>query len=223
MNWGKMENKTADGFILPFFSWDHMSPKSKGDICSLLDCGPETAKRSFDLYFGEFYPMHKIGHMILHLYDDNHNKKPGRTEYCASLFAYKYLLEKSEQEALSELTSLFQSFLQRNSRLVNYNLGRIDEEYAERQKDLASLFGLHCALFCQCVGNQKTLSDVVGQISNHNLTAFNHTIVWQKGLRGMDLVRECLFYVFELNGVMPNIQVQETQELTRSSLDLTLI
>lgn len=218
-----MENKIADGFILPSFAWDCMSAKSKTDICSLLGCDQESAKRAFDLYFGEFYPMHKIGHMILHLYDGNHNSKPGRTEYCASLFAYKYLLEKNEQESLTELGAIFQSFLKRNAQAAGYHLNRIDDEYSKCQEDVSSLFGLHCALFGQCVNNPNSLPEVVGQISNHNLTAFNNTIIRQKGLSGMDLVYECLFYVFEMNGVMPNIQVQEARELTRHNLELTLI
>jgi hypothetical protein len=218
-----MENKIADGFVLPSFSWDRMSVKSKGEICSLLGCSQEQAQQVFDLYFGEFYPMHKVGHMILHLYDGNHNKKPGRTEYCASLFAYKYLLEKNEQESLAELGVIFQSFLRRNASLANCDLSKIDDEYITCQKEVGPLFGLHCTLFNQCAANPTSLLNLVGQISNHNLNAFNHTIVFQKGMRGMDLVNECLAYVFELNGVMPEIQAQEARELTRQSLELTLI
>jgi hypothetical protein len=218
-----MENKTASGFLLSSFSWERMSAQCKGEISSLLACDQETAKRSFELFFGKFYPIHKIGHMILHLYDDNHTRKPGRTEYCASLFAYKYFLEKSDRQTLAELTAVFQSYLKRNAGRFKFDLSRIDDEYSQCEKELPSFFGLQCALFNQCITNSCSFSEVVGQISNHNLTAFNHTIVMQYGLHGLDLVNECLFYVFEMNGVMPSIQVQEAPELTRQNLELTLI
>ena len=212
--------KKTNRFTVPLFSWDSIDEHAKITFCNLLQLDQNKTKHYFDLYFTKFHLLHKIGHIITHIYDEDHQSKLGRTEYCANLFAYKYLEQKNENEYLFTLTEIFKFILNKHNLTLEINKDYLDNYFVEMQKDFIGYILVHAQLFLDCLKNKMELCEVMECISKHNLKNLNSSVVLQKNIQGKMLVQESKAYIFEMNKIELNIDFAEKNELTQYSLDL---
>lgn len=213
------EENDSPGFIIPEFRWNTLSAPAKNDISGYLGLDEAKSAYYFDIYFSRFHILHKIGHIILHLFDAECGAKPGRTEYLANLFAYKYLQEKQETEYLEVLTKSFSLLTANRVDSPPLQKESIDDYFSGMQTSLHSYITAHGLILLDCMNNPLSLKEILERISARRLSVLNSSVVLQKKLEGEHLIQECLFYVFEMNNVNIGIDYREKSDLDRESLD----
>lgn len=197
------------------FSWDSISTDSLDEIVKITKLNTSQVKYFFKRYFDQFYLLHKIGHIIIHLFDETHEEHAPETEHNANLFAFKYLQHKEEQEYLYSLQALFRSILEKHKTTVSHS--------KSGEQSLFKILLQHCHSITQCGNHKESFCAFLGRISNQNLNCVNHTVKLRKGLEGETLINECLAYVFELNDYYPEINYSECTEINLETLRLSLI
>lgn len=207
-------------FTVPVFDWNSIGSETKGSICQLLSLDEKKTNYYFDLYFSKFYILHKIGHIIADMYDEENQTKSGRTEFCASLFAYKYLSHKNESEYLNLLTQVFSYLLKKKNWHAEIPRDNIDNYFVEMQTDIIGYILVHGQFYLECVKNKMSLKEVIECISKHNLETMNSGVILQKSISGQRLVQECLAYVFEMNKIELAVEFEQQINLNKKSLAL---
>ena len=172
------------------------------------------------MYFEKFYILHKIGHIIMHKYDEKHHIQEARTEYCANLFAYKYLEFKGEKEYLRILFTVIQNILTINKAYFDFDIDKMNGLFSRYKMDFLTYVAYHFNCFNSCISNKHEFSEVIKCMSKGKLNHINNGVYLQKGLSGTELINECLVTVFELNDDLPIIELNYCSNLNVGNLNL---
>lgn len=218
-----MEKETQNNFRINSISWENANQECKEVFKQILLTDDKKISELCTMYFEKFYILHKIGHIIMHKYDDKHHIQEARTEYCANLFAYKYLEFKGEKDYLKLLFSVIQSILQLHKAFFDFEIEKMNILYKRYKKDLLTYIAFHFNCFNKCVTNEYNFSDVLKHMSKGRLSNINNSVLLQRGLTGTDLINECLVTVFELNDLIPIIELNYCTNLNVNNLDLEIL
>jgi len=215
-------NRQSTKFTIRSHLWKNTNKDFKSDIASLLKTDLKCAENFCNEYFNKFFLLHKIGHIILHKYDPLHHANPAYTEYCANLFAYKYLEYKKEYKYLEGLTHYVSSLLKKNDAVFDFDVERMDKLYSKYKMDITTYTAFHFNSLIKCINSLEDLPEVLKNISKGVLTQINSGIIFRKGLSGMDLVNECIGTIFELNDDVPEVTLKYCEDLSLNNFDLEL-
>jgi hypothetical protein len=218
-----MENTTVrTDFVIRSHSWKRTNQDFKSDFSSLLKTDLKKAECFCDAYFDEFFLLHKIGHIILHKYDELHHVNQAYTEHCANLFAYKYLEYKKEHEYLQTLTQCINSLRISYNSIFDFDIEKMNRLYSTYKKDIVTLAAFHFNSFMSCITCLDDFSVVIERISKGRLIKINNGIILRKGIRGIDLINECVSTVFEMNDDVPEISLKYCEDLSVDNFTLLL-
>ncbi len=219
-----MENATAiKEFVIRSHAWNKTNQDFKSDFASLLKTDLKKAEIFCDEYFDKFFLLHKIGHIILHKYDEMYNATPAHTEHCANLFAYKYLEYKKEQEYLQRLTQCINSLRLSYNSAFDFDIDKMNKLYPSYKRDIVTFAALHFNSVMGCVKCMDDLPEVMARISKGQLNRINTSIIFRKGIRGIDIINECISTVFEMNDYVPDIKLEYLDNLSLDNFELRVI
>ncbi len=211
-----------NAFTIRSFVWETCTNETKNTMCSLLKLDAEKSRNFCDFYFNVFHILHKMGHIITHSFDESHNNNAALNEYSATVFAYKYLEFKKEKEYLKNLLSCISFLLDEYKLSFDFHIPKMNEIFHLVRKDLLHYAAYHFNCLTKSSTDSRSFEEVLKSISKGKLTNLNTGIILTPGLHGMDLIQECLGTVFELNGHIPNINIDYCPQIAVENFDLVL-
>jgi hypothetical protein len=217
-----MVAQKTDTFEIRSYTWDRNSPQCKELFQSYLKTTPGSAATFCDIYFERFYLLHKLGHIVLHRNDREHMSHPARTEHLANLFALKYFQEKGEDEYLERLRECINYVLSVYSVRIDFDCDKFDPIYPKYTHDFRTYAAISFSSLKKCYDDDSSFKQVLSRASCGNLNQTHPGIILRKDLKGQELIDECLSYVFELSGDVPEVKLSYEYTLALDKLDLVL-
>ena len=217
-----MDAAHEEGFVIRSLLWELVCPETQRLLMGLLGYDEKEASRFCLDYFDRFYVLHKIGHIILHKFDPNHQQTAANTEFLANLFALKYLQYKREDALLVDLVARVEGILAAHHAVFAFDIPKMDRLFPQYRKDLRTYAAFHFNSLLEGLSFVDEFPAVLDRISQHHLTSLNHAIVLRHGTHGRQLINECLQTVFETNTDVPSVTLQYCDSLQLDNLDLVV-
>jgi hypothetical protein len=215
-----MQDGIADHrYELVSYRWESTTEAGRAKLAGLLRTNAGNAAKFCALYFERFDLVHKLGHIYMELFDREPSRPRAESDYRANLFAVKYFQHKKEGAYLSALQKWFDVLLEAYGVNIDPSSPRALSLYEEYRKDIRTFGAFHFASVKKCLDDDSNLEAVLRKLGNRDSKAPNSGIIFRPGLRGMDLVHECLMTVFEMNAVYPEIAIDYRDELRLEEVD----
>lgn len=207
-------------YIIKAFSFDLLGYECRNKILGLMHGHAELVKDFCDIYFDRFFLLHKVGHIVLEMFDPEQSTFPARAEYLANLFALKYLEKKGEKDYIARLNQGIDLFLANHNASFEFNIQQMDSLFHRYKLDFLTYAVFHFNSYKKCITEKKSLEDVLFEISCGGLKEINNFTLLKKGAVGQLLVNECCQTIFELNTDVPLIKVEFTGNFCVDELDV---
>ncbi len=215
-----MQDGIADHrYELVSYRWESTTEAGRAKLAGLLRTDAANAAKFSALYFERFDLVHKLGHIYMELFDREPSRPRAESDYRANLFAVKYFQHKNEGAYLSTLQKWFDLLLKVYGVNIDPSSSTARSLYEEYRKDLRTFGAFHFASVKKCLDDDSDLGAVLRRLGNRDSKPPNSGIIFRPGLRGMDLVHECLMTVFEMNAVYPEIAIDYRDELRLDEVD----
>jgi hypothetical protein len=218
-----MRDESQNNFRINSFNWNLANEECKEVFKEIVNDETKDVSELCLMYFEKFYILHKIGHIIMHKYDVDHHIQEARTEFCANLFAYKYLELKGEKKYLSVLTATIQNILHIHKAFFEFEIEKMNSLFSRYKLDLLTYIAFHFNCYNKCLNNEHEFLEIIQKMSKGKLSKINTSVIFQKGLSGVELINECLTTVFELNDDIPNIELKYCDNLSVGNINLELL
>lgn len=205
---GPLVGSESPSYLIRSFSWQSLGPDARTLLERLVGTAVGPAPEFCSFYFDRFYLLHKMGHIVLDLFDPGHMSVPARAEYYANLFALKYLEHKSEHEYVDLLEFRINRLLGLHNAYFDFELDDMNRLYPRYAMDLKTLAAFHFNAFRKCLGDPRPLADVLLDMTRQGLGRVNPFVLPRKGTRGEQLLSECCQMVFEFNPVFPVVDLE---------------
>jgi hypothetical protein len=205
---GPSDGSQSPRYLIRSFAWESLGPDARTLLEGLVGSAVGPAPEFCSFYFDRFYLLHKMGHIVLDVFDPGHQRYPARTEYYANLFALKYLQHKSEHEYVDQLEFRINRLLSLHNAYFDFDLDDMNRLYPRYIRDLKTLAAFHFNSFRRCLGDPRPLGDVLLDMTRQRLGRVNPFVFPRKGTRGSQLLSECCQMVFEFNPVFPVVDLE---------------
>lgn len=204
--------RSATGFVLDTYAWDGLDPGGRAELVTLLAPAGLEAPEFCSLYFDRFHLVHRLGEVLLDVAAGG--IPPAEREYLANLFALKYFQNKGETGYIETLCRAVQALLDAYSAHFAFDVRTMNDLYPRYRRDLRTLAAFHFNAFRRCLGDPRTLEELVRDLSGRTIERLNPYLILRRGLGGDALVNECLQLVFEFAPSFPEVQLRPRAALS---------
>lgn len=205
-------------FSITTCQWNSLSERTRLEMLSLLRLDVRRAAEFCTLYFDRFDILHKVGHLLIDLFRGDAPRAGATEEYCANLFALKYLQYKNETEYLARLLEQINALLEIYGAAFDFDPRTYDPVFERYTRDVRTYGALHFLSLKKCTREVRDITTVIRCLTNGGITAPDSGIIPRRNLAGQALLDECLAFVFSLSGFMPEVELRYLTDFDIRSL-----
>lgn len=203
--------RSATGFVLDTYAWETLAPPGQTELATLLAPARLDPADFCGLYFERLHLVHRLGEVLLD--QGPGGIPPAEREYLANLFALKYFENKGETAYIESLCRAIESLLGAYAAHFAFDVRAMNDLYPKYRRDLRTLAAFHFNAFRRCLGDPRSLEDVVRDLSGRTIERLNPYLILRRGLGGDALVNECLQLVFEFGPSFPEVELRPRADL----------
>ena len=137
-------------FTITTCNWNSVSERTRLEMFSLLRMDVRRSTEFCMLYFDRFDILHKVGHLLIDLYRGGRPRAGATEEYCANLFALKYLQYKNETEYLARLSEQMHTLLEIYGAGFEFDPRKLDPLFERYASDVRTYGALHFLSLKKC-------------------------------------------------------------------------
>jgi hypothetical protein len=200
------------------YRWDDSSAEGKAKLADLLRTDPATAAKFCEIYFNRFDIVHKMGHIFLDAF--NGELTDADLDIGANLFAVKYFQRKKESAYLDLLSKWIKVLLRLYGVGLDVDWAKVNGKYGSYRRDLRTYAAIHFCGVLKCLDEPEDLDQVIARLGRGKAQPVNKGIILRQGLKGADLVNECVSAVFEMNDMSPGIELSYAPEISLGNIEL---